>query len=111
MIGIVTDRDPWLLVTELAEYGDLKKLLIYCRTKKIELSRLEQYHLIMQICSGMLYLSSKQFVHRDLAARNCLVGSSNVLKIGDFGMSREVKGSENQVHIVLYFMIMFVLLI
>lgn len=29
------------------------------------------------------------FLFRDLAARNCLVGESNILKISDFGMSRQ----------------------
>lgn len=37
----------------------------------------------------MRYLESKNCIHRDLAARNCLIGYENVVKISDFGMSRE----------------------
>lgn len=37
----------------------------------------------------MRYLESKNCIHRDLAARNCLIGTENIVKISDFGMSRE----------------------
>ena len=37
----------------------------------------------------MRYLESKNCIHRDLAARNCLIGAENIVKISDFGMSRE----------------------
>lgn len=37
----------------------------------------------------MRYLESKNCIHRDLAARNCLIGYENIVKISDFGMSRE----------------------
>ena len=36
------------------------------------------------------YLSEKGLVHRDLAARNILVGHGKKLKIGDFGLMREM---------------------
>lgn len=28
------------------------------------------------------------YAFRDLAARNCLLGSNNIVKVGDFGLSR-----------------------
>jgi serine/threonine protein kinase len=38
----------------------------------------------------MKYLAAQRFVHRDLACRNCLVGNELIVKIADFGLSRDV---------------------
>lgn len=35
-------------------------------------------------------MASKHIVHRDLAARNVLVGYDKIVKISDFGLSRNV---------------------
>lgn len=42
-----------------------------------------------QLTKSMFEWNVSDLVPRDLAARNCLVGESSVLKISDFGMSRQ----------------------
>lgn len=43
-----------------------------------------------EIADGMAYLTANKFVHRDLAARNCMVAEDLTVKIGDFGMTRDI---------------------
>uniref|UniRef100_A0ACB8E6A7 NT-3 growth factor receptor n=1 Tax=Sphaerodactylus townsendi TaxID=933632 RepID=A0ACB8E6A7_9SAUR len=64
------------------------------RQAKGELGLSQMLHIASQIASGMVYLASQHFVHRDLATRNCLVGVNLLVKIGDFGMSRDVYSTD-----------------
>ncbi|XP_055347343.1 fibroblast growth factor receptor 3-like isoform X2 [Paramacrobiotus metropolitanus] len=43
-----------------------------------------------QISRGMEYLGTRSIIHRDLAARNVLVCDGRVIKISDFGMSKQM---------------------
>ncbi|XP_029164341.1 high affinity nerve growth factor receptor-like [Nylanderia fulva] len=89
-------NNPWM-VFEYMPYGDLAEVL-RANSPQFKLSKPDvqpltknSLHCIsIQIAAGMSYLSAQRFVHRDLACRNCLVGADLVVKIADFGMSRDI---------------------
>lgn len=96
LLGVVSRGQPTLVVMELMANGDLKG---YLRSHRPEaenpssnqppsLKRILQ--MSIEIADGMAYLAAKKFVHRDLAARNCMVAEDLTVKIGDFGMTRDI---------------------
>ncbi|CAL4125722.1 unnamed protein product [Meganyctiphanes norvegica] len=93
LYGVCSRQRPIYIVTEYLKYGSL---LHYLRGKERTLITNSETLLDMclQVCKGMAYLEEQKFIHRDLAARNCLVGSYNVIKVGDFGLARYVVDDE-----------------
>ncbi|KAF1747233.1 hypothetical protein GCK72_023695 [Caenorhabditis remanei] len=117
-LGCCTGPGPLYVVVELCKHGNLRDFLRAHRpkedkpkkssqeltdyleprktteTENVELiPNLTQRHLVQfawQVAQGMNFLAEKKIIHRDLAARNVLVGEGHVLKISDFGLSRDV---------------------
>ncbi|CAH2326786.1 high affinity nerve growth factor receptor [Pelobates cultripes] len=103
--GVCTDGEPLIMVFEYMKHGDLNRFLrSHGPDAKIldngngqtygQLNLTQMLQIASQIASGMVYLASLHFVHRDLATRNCLVGNNLVVKIGDFGMSRDIYSTD-----------------
>lgn len=86
LIGICVQKQPIMIVMELVPGGSL---LTYLRKNANTITQQEQLRMCKDAAAGMRYLESKYCIHRDLAARNCLVGYESIVKISDFGMSRE----------------------
>uniref|UniRef100_A0A8C0ZQK8 Tyrosine-protein kinase receptor n=1 Tax=Castor canadensis TaxID=51338 RepID=A0A8C0ZQK8_CASCN len=96
LLGVVSKGQPTLVVMELMAQGDLKS---YLRSLRPEAENnpgrppptlQEMIQMAAEIADGMAYLNAKKFVHRDLAARNCMVAHDFTVKIGDFGMTRDI---------------------
>ncbi len=60
LIGICTEVDPWFLVTELCELGDLRNALQKCAEAEVILGPEEKLRVCLQIASGISYLAQLQ---------------------------------------------------
>ncbi|GFR66256.1 neurite outgrowth regulated kinase precursor [Elysia marginata] len=115
LIGACTLNEPIALVMEYVPYGNLHNFLKKCRLEGDLRKRSDgpseiTYTMIQdsgglecgvvtpadmlsfarQVAMAMEYMSEKKYVHRDLAARNVLIDHGKVVKVCDFGLSRDV---------------------
>ncbi|XP_069571634.1 non-receptor tyrosine-protein kinase TYK2 [Brachyistius frenatus] len=81
------------VVQLIMEYLPLGSLEGYLGKQKVGLPQCLMF--AHQICQGMKYLHSERYVHRDLAARNVLVENDSLVKIGDFGLTKNIPEGEN----------------
>uniref|UniRef100_A0A8C2E8R9 Tyrosine-protein kinase receptor n=1 Tax=Cyprinus carpio TaxID=7962 RepID=A0A8C2E8R9_CYPCA len=96
LLGVVSQGQPTLVIMELMTRGDLKSYLRSLRSAEVNTGILplpplkKMIQMAGEIADGMAYLNANKFVHRDLAARNCMVAEDFIVKIGDFGMTRDI---------------------
>ncbi|XP_064621655.1 uncharacterized protein LOC135484269 isoform X2 [Lineus longissimus] len=118
LIGACTIAEPLALVLEYMPHGNLQNFLKKCRLEgyihqnsegiqELQYRELtesgeditwnitpsDMLSFARQVALAMEYIADKQFVHRDLAARNVLVGPDKLVKLCDFGLSRDVYGT------------------
>lgn len=89
LLGVVSRDSPPLVLMELMDFGDLKNYLRSTRVTQ-PLGNAMMIKMAVEIADAMTFMESHKFVHRDLAARNCMVGEDLTVKVGDFGMARDI---------------------
>ncbi|XP_072103077.1 tyrosine-protein kinase Mer [Mobula birostris] len=81
-----------MVILPFMKYGDLHSFLLRSRLEPnaeyIPLQTLLKF--MIDIASGMEYLSNRNFLHRDLAARNCMLQTDMTVCVADFGLSKKI---------------------
>ena len=50
-------------------------------------------NLIIQIAMGLKHLKNNKIIHRDIKPNNILISQKGLLKIADFGISKQLKSA------------------
>jgi len=95
LLGVLTTEEPYLIVTEFMDGGDLLTYLLSHNLTEVTLPSADLNSFSIQICRGMRYLESQNFVHRDLAARNILINGRREAKVADFGLTKSLNDSQD----------------
>lgn len=78
------------IVMELASGGDLLGFLL----DRVRLREKEARHIFQQLVAGVEYCHRQGVAHRDLKLENIFMDADGNAKIGDFGLSAEIRAGE-----------------
>ena len=88
--GSYKDKEYFNILMEYCEGSDLKKLIIEYKNKNQLISEEIIYPIILDICLGIKEIHKKNIIHRDLKPENLFITKENKVKIGDFGICKQL---------------------
>jgi len=92
LIDIFETPSELFLVLELVSGGELFDQIV----ERGNYSEHDAANLIRQVLEGIDYMHRHGVVHRDLKPENLLCASANVIKIADFGLSKDIESGNLQ---------------
>ena len=87
LVAVCMDSEPLLMVLDYLPGGSLDKWL---DVNHALASLDDKVAILHQVAAGASALHAAGVVHRDIAARNVLIGAGFMVKLADFGLSRDL---------------------
>lgn len=79
------------IVMEYADGGSLAQKIQNCVIQGKQFSTDDILRYMAQITLGVMAMHSKNILHRDIKTQNIFITQKDILKIGDFGISKQVE--------------------
>lgn len=89
-----------IIVMEYCKIGDLTYHIKQKAKAKEPFTETEIMNWFVQMCMALKYIHSQGILHRDIKASNIYLTGNNTVKLGDFGISRILQGSEAAMTVV-----------
>lgn len=74
-----------------ADGGDLSQKVNALKRANKHLSEEEALDLFVQICLAIRHVHKRRIMHRDLKSQNVFLTSKGIVKVGDFGIAKQVR--------------------
>ncbi|OHT06090.1 AGC family protein kinase [Tritrichomonas foetus] len=83
------------ILMDYADGGDLDQFIRAQEKKKKRLPEDKILDIFVQICLGLKYLHDRKILHRDLKPQNVFLTKENIVKLGDFGISKTLENTND----------------
>lgn len=94
------EKDVLIIIMEYCEEGDLGFHVKRRQQKKELIPEKIILNWFLQIALALDYIHSKKILHRDIKSSNIFLTSNGTVKIGDFGISKVLEGTQEAANTV-----------